>query len=299
MTTLHIIGNGFDLHHGIASLYSDFKEYAWRHSGLDVYWIGLLETCYPTKNKENGELELWCDLEQALGNIDFQNAFDESTEDIELEEDHEIRFQAQMEDAPKYHMEMMFEAFHGIFEEWVDQIDIDGQPVALPHFDRKGMFLSFNYTETLETLYEIPKTQINYIHGRRNCNQRLVVGHINNLNGNEFLSEDPMIYEYEAYDNIAEVVNEQQKNISEIISDNAKYWKSLTNIDKIVIYGHSLSDIDLDYFIEIANHVTSDVHWFFSIYYNNPQERDKEILRVKNFISKLKIDISNCQTFTM
>lgn len=165
MTTLHIIGNGFDLHHGIASLYSDFKEYAWRHSGLDVYWIGLLETCYPTKNKENGELELWCDLEHALGNIDFQNAFDESTEDIELEEDHEIRFQAQMEDAPKYHMEMMFEAFHGIFEEWVDHIDIDGQPVALPHFDRKGMFLSFNYTETLETLYEIPKTQINYIHG--------------------------------------------------------------------------------------------------------------------------------------
>ena len=54
MTTLHIIGNGFDLHHGIASLYSNFQEYAWRHSGLDGYWIGLLETCYPTRNKENG-----------------------------------------------------------------------------------------------------------------------------------------------------------------------------------------------------------------------------------------------------
>ena len=120
MATLHIIGNGFDIHHGIASLYSNFREYAWRHSGLDGYCIGLLETCYPTRNKENGELELWCDLERALGNIDFQNAFDESTEDIELEEDHEMRFQAQMEDAPKHHIEMMFEAFHGIFEEWVN-----------------------------------------------------------------------------------------------------------------------------------------------------------------------------------
>lgn len=299
MATLHIIGNGFDIHHGIASLYSDFREYAWEHSGSDGYWLGQLETCYPTKNKKNGELELWCDLEYALGNIDFQNAFDESTEDIELEEDHEMRFQAQMEDAPKYHLEMMFEAFHGIFEEWVNQIDIDAQPVVLPHFDRNGMFLSFNYTETLETLYRIPKAQINYIHGRRNCNQRLVVGHINNLNGNDFLSEDPMIYEYEAYDNIAEVVNEQQKNISEIISDNAKYWSSLTNIDKIVIYGHSLSDIDLDYFVEIAKHVTPDVQWFFSIYYNNPQGRDKEISRVKDFISKLKLDASNCQTFTL
>ena len=298
MDTLCIIGNGFDLHHGIASSYEDFRQYAWKKCGLDGYWIGQLEACYPTKNKD-GKLELWCDLEYALGNIDFQNAFDESTEDVELEEDHEMRYQAQMEDAPKHHLEMMFEAFHGIFEEWVNQIDIDAQPVVLPHFDRNGMFLSFNYTETLETLYRIPKAQINYIHGRRNCNQRLVVGHINNLNGNDFLSEDPMIYEYEAYDNIAEVVNEQQKNISEIISDNAKYWSSLTNIDKIVIYGHSLSDIDLDYFVEIAKHVTPDVQWFFSIYYNNPQERDKEISRVKDFISKLKLDASNCQTFTL
>ena len=72
MATLHIIGNGFDIHHGIASLYSDFREYAWEHSGSDGYWLGQLETCYPTKNKKNGELELWCDLEYALGNIDFQ-----------------------------------------------------------------------------------------------------------------------------------------------------------------------------------------------------------------------------------
>jgi len=56
MATLHIIGNGFDIHHGIASLYSDFREYAWEHSGSDGYWLGQLEMCYPTKNKKNGEL---------------------------------------------------------------------------------------------------------------------------------------------------------------------------------------------------------------------------------------------------
>ncbi|MCM1502935.1 MAG: bacteriophage abortive infection AbiH family protein [Bacteroidales bacterium] len=32
MATLHIIGNDFDLVHGIASKYSDFKEYAWQHA---------------------------------------------------------------------------------------------------------------------------------------------------------------------------------------------------------------------------------------------------------------------------
>lgn len=297
MATLHIIGNGFDLHHGIASSYEDFREYAWKYSGSDAYWVGQLETCYPTK--KNGELELWCDLEHALGNINFQNAFSESTEDIELEEDHEMRFQAQMEDAPKYHLEMMFGAFHRIFEKWVNQIDIDVQAVALPHFDRNGLFLSFNYTETLEAIYQIPKAQINYIHGKRNCHQRLVVGHINNLNGNDFLVQEPLIYEYEAYDNIAKVVNQQQKNISGIVCDNAKYWESLTSIDKIVIYGHSLSDIDFSYFVQIAKHVTSNAQWFFSIYYNSPQEEIREAKRVKDFASELKLACRNYQSFCM
>lgn len=298
MDTLHIIGNGFDLHHRIASSYEDFREYAWKHCGSDGYWLGQLETCYPTKNI-SGDFELWSDLEHALGNIDFQNAFKESTEDVELEEDHEIRYQAQMEDAPEYYLEMMFKAFHRIFEDWVNQIDINVPFVSLQHFDRNGMFLSFNYTETLEKLYSIPKKQINYIHGRRCCSNNLIVGHINDLNGNDFLSTDPMIYEYEAYDNIAKVVNEQRKNISDIIENNAEYWGSLVKICKVVVYGHSLSDIDFGYFEQIAKNVAVNAQWFFSIYYNNPQERIREVARVEDFIKNLGLDISNCQTFTM
>lgn len=162
MTTLHIIGNGFDLRHGIASSYQDFREYAWGHSGSDSYWLGQLEACYPTRNIQKGELDLWCDLEHALGNIDFHRAFDESTEDIELENEHEMRFQAQMEDAPKYYLEEMFKIFHRIFKEWVNQIDIDTAPVNLPYFDKNGMFLSFNYTETLELLYNIKRDKLSY-----------------------------------------------------------------------------------------------------------------------------------------
>ena len=298
MDTLCIIGNGFDLHHGIASSYEDFRQYAWKKCGLDGYWIGQLEACYPTKNKD-GKLELWCDLEYALGNIDFQNAFDESTEDVELEEDHEMRYQAQMEDAPEYYLEMMFEVFHRIFEEWVNQIDINVSPVSLPNFDRNSLFLSFNYTDTLEKLYSIPQRQINYIHGRRCCSNNLVVGHINNLNGNDSLSADPMIYEYAAYDNIAKVVNEQRKSISDIISNNARYWNNLAGIRRIVVYGHSLSDIDFGYFMEIAKNVASNTQWLFSVYYNNPQERNREVKRVKDFINKLGLTCSNCQTFCM
>ena len=188
LMTLHIIGNGFDIAHGIASQYLDFKDYAWKHG--DQYQIGLLETCYPDMNPKKKELELWCDLEKALGNLDFQAAFGATTEDVEMEDGHEGRYQAQMEDAPEYALGMMFDAFHKVFDDWVNNIDTDVEPLnKIKHFDVNGRFLSFNYTDTLEKVYNIPRKCINYIHGRRNSNDEIIVGHSSTVDANKHLIE--------------------------------------------------------------------------------------------------------------
>lgn len=265
--TLYIIGNGFDLAHGIASRYLDFKNYAWKHG--DQYQMGLLETCYPNINPQKNELELWCDLESALGNLDFQAAFDIATEDVEMEEGHEGRYQAQMEDAPEYSLGMMFDAFHAIFDKWVNHIDINVEPLQnIRHFDTNGRFLSFNYTDTLEKVYGISREHINYIHGRRNSNDEIIVGHITIANADSHLSDEPMIYEYQGYENIAQKVNEQRKSVDEIIWKNKEYWKTLADVNKVVVYGHSLSEVDMAYFHEIANSVRDDCEWYFSIHYD-------------------------------
>lgn len=52
MATLHIIGNGFDLAHGILLTYKDFEKYAWSHSSHNSYYLEVLENCYPQKNKD-------------------------------------------------------------------------------------------------------------------------------------------------------------------------------------------------------------------------------------------------------
>jgi hypothetical protein len=54
--TLYIIGNGFDLHHGIASKYSDFKAYLAKHDRDLLY---ALEHLYDCK-------DIWGDFEQNL-----------------------------------------------------------------------------------------------------------------------------------------------------------------------------------------------------------------------------------------
>lgn len=299
MTTLHIIGNGFDLAHGIESSYSDFKKYAWDNC-KDGYNLGLLEKCYPQMDEKTGDLLLWSDLEKALGKMDFPSAFNESTEDIELEEDHEGRYQAQMEDAPGYFLPMMFDNFHNIFEEWVNNIDLSGvRHRNIPHFDKDGIFLSFNYTETIELLYGVKNCQINHIHGKRNAGEDLVVGHCNYVNGDDELSDDPEIFEYHAYDEMARIVNEQRKNSSDIIAVNQKFWESLFDISKVVVYGHSLSNVDAPYFNKVIDSIQQNVEWYFSVYYDNPIKEAEELKRVNNFITLMGLDPTKCHAFVM
>lgn len=80
------------------------------------------------------------------------------------------------------------------------------------------------------------------MHGRRKCNDKLIVGHCNNIAG------DLAIYEYQVYQGIADVVNGERKNVTDIISKNNDFWQQLFNIDKVIVYGHSLSDVDRPYF---------------------------------------------------
>ena len=296
--TLHIVGNGFDLAHGIASSYADFKDYAWKHG--DQYLMGLLETCYPDANPKNGELYLWSDLERALGNPDFQASFEASTDDIQLEDGHEGRYIAQMEDAPEFLLGMMFDTFHRVFEDWANDIDNNVDPIPhLFHFGGGDNYLSFNYTDTLEKVYGVPRNRINYIHGRRNSNDEIIVGHHAVVNANDHLSDDPMVYEYQGYDNIANEVNKQRKLTSDIIANNSEYWQSLGQVDKVMVYGHSLTDVDMDYFHEVAKHVKGVCEWHFSIYYYDPISRKKAVEHIVSVINELGLDVDRCSTFCM
>ena len=296
--TLHIVGNGFDLAHGIASSYADFKDYAWKHG--DQYLMGLLETCYPDANPKNGELYLWSDLERALGNLDFQAAFEASTDDIQLEDGHEGRYIAQMEDAPEFLLGMMFDTFHRVFEDWANDIDNNVDPIPhLFHFGGGDNYLSFNYTDTLEKVYGVPRDRINYIHGRRNSNDEIIVGHHAVVNAYDHLGDDPMIYEYQGYDNIANEVNKQRKLTSDIIANNREYWQSLGQVDKVMVYGHSLTDVDMDYFHEVAKHVKGVCEWHFSIYYYDPISRKKAVEHIVSVINELGLDVDRCSTFCM
>lgn len=279
--TLHVIGNGFDIHHGIDSRYSDFQKYL-KETGQS-YLAGQIETFYPSiVNSPNYK---WGDLEKALGEIDHEATYNECTSDIEIDYDHQTQSAAALEDVPQQRLEENLNSLHASFEKWVNHIDISSEKDKnLYQFNAEGVFLNFNYTETLEETYRIPRASIIYIHGRRGGKEKLILGHCTENDPSAAFSEDNTIYEVNAQRGIINIANAQRKNVHEIISAKKEFWLSIKDIERVITYGHSLSEVDIPYFKKIFESIDKNAEWHFGCH----SEDDKK--RVESLVNHLGID---------
>ena len=66
-----------------------------------------------------------------------------------------------------------------------------------------------------------------------------------------------------------------------------RFFNSLTIVNEVYIFGHSLSEIDFDYFAEIKKNVSLTCRWYIS-YHDN-------IVNAQNLIRRL--NIKNFQLF--
>ena len=65
--TLYIIGNGFDLHHGLKTSYSNFRD---DHAKKGSLWNDLLDIYGDSQLNDE---YWWRDFENMLGRIDYSN----------------------------------------------------------------------------------------------------------------------------------------------------------------------------------------------------------------------------------
>ena len=97
--------------------------------------------------------------------------------------------------------------FRVAFDEWIKSIDISCIETDL-YFPKSARFLSFNYTETLEEAYKIPKQQVLHIHGSRtNINEGFVIGHGNPRGVNEPFEDEALLLPYQnAYSSVIRIM---------------------------------------------------------------------------------------------
>lgn len=271
---LYIIGNGFDQHHDIRSGYMDFQSWVEKEDPLVYNRLFQVYELYGGN--------LWASLEENLGHIPAEailNRYCEEPMIVFVKTISGTRMFS-MDDFTDtiseigYPLQRMYNELEELLTKWVLQLFPPNISKRISINKEGSMFINFNYTNTLESIYGIPASSILYIHGCAMRNEPLVFGHNQTRsqimkNWGDNFSEEELLQLEEAVEDIGLLY----KNVYDIIYRNDFVWNKIKNTTTIHILGMSLSEVDLPYLIHILNVIDSpDLNIEFSWY----SEKDKE-----------------------
>ena len=279
---LCVIGNGFDIHHCLETSYSDFRNFLVKNGDGD--YVMQLESYFQSDYiDENGrrKILLWSNLEKAIGQYDLDELYHELTDWIEEDYDHMMRTAAQIEDAPNDFLAPLVGSLPIRLEEWISSINLKGVEADV-EFPESSRFLTFNYTRVLEDLYHIPDSDILHIHNVIGGGEKLIVGHKVKADESDAYDESAPIYQEDSMINIINIMNACRKPTEDIIARNQPFFRSLSDITDIFVYGHSYSPVDLDYFEEVRKNVSDATKWHLGCYNEADRKAAEEMMSLLN-----------------
>ena len=229
--------------------------------------------------------ENWCNFEEALAYINFNCKLPVANH-IENETDEEDQ---ELMNHYLLYMDMLTSGFINCAKIWQDffrlwikdiQVQIDsekftGKDTLKTLFSHSDMlFLTFNYTKTLQKLYGIKK--VIHIHNR--VGQDLIFGHEkDDVTYNQFnhdLSEGPCIGSSFLDDM---VMSFKKDTVSPLKKYNDFFKKLDSSVDKVFSYGFSYAKVDSVYIKKIISCISPDAIWHFTAF----EAKNSEALRIK------------------
>ena len=276
---LYIIGNGFDIRHGLPTRYKHFKSYVAKN---DKELYDAIEEYIPAGDE-------WNELESALGEIDYELILQNSemflvtynTEDWSDAYHHDYQYEVDKI------TRMLSARLKEQFADWVKGINIAdayNSEQYIPPIPRDSLYFSFNYTNTLQQIYAVPDAQIMHIHGNCSYDEDLILGHSFRVEKslNPYIGPDQDIRIAEAYDSIDKYFGNTFKPSKDIIKEENVFFSSLKNVDEVIVLGHSLAEVDGEYFAEINKSIPKSARWIVALYKGEEKSGSLEDYDVRN-----------------
>lgn len=322
---LHICGNGFDLHHGFKTDFQKYKEFLSTHYPWDSHYTNIVASFENSPYLFLEKSNRWADVEKSLTVAweqyadDYVSAYHPTNRVDPNSPTYEKEMGILCEKNLKCNRDFFREIydFTGIcYYEWLTSVDLSEGKADL-FFNANDIFLNFNYTTTLETLYKIPSNQILHIHGCLKDINRDDLYAYTELSRGEIITEvrsgivkselqfgsiynNPKSIEtalITKYSN--DVCNESF--YKQMIDDFVTYlnwsYKCIDNnyekvnlflkdksVDEVVIMGHSLLEVDDLYYEKILVPKFRECKW--TIYWFNEKAKNQ----AKEFSEKYKLD---------
>ncbi len=297
---LFIIGNGFDSAHSIQTDYKFFRKYLidrlerisgktynnydftsdeiitsnyWTDEATDILVIMYFISCVELNDK-------WATLEKSLGMFDY-SAFDYSFID-ESEDEKEYRANWINQDIVEPYKRALMK-ISDYFREWIYQIEISNassKNSVSNLIEDDTLFLSFNYTDTLETLYGVNPDKICYIHGKAKNGDLLHFGHGNNLNYDDFIDEISNVNYLSVADSYDVINMILKKDVGSILREKSEFFNALSSVTEVYSFGFSYGEVDIQYIECIVRGISKSAHWKINSYpCPNEKMRFKELIK--------------------
>lgn len=324
MSMLYILGNGFDLYHGLPTRYEDYKQFLldkhpWTQSGYANFeYLDI-----------SNEDERWSNVEKAL-RIDYSSLISDFTEEgfSDLPSNCQGRNDvlADMDEATRFIYEFTGEAY----AEWISSVDIYAASQKL-RFGRNDYFITFNYTSTLESVYSIDSNNILHVHGNiDDLDPGCLIPMDHEVTYPAFIPDDidgpDLVFRKDEPNNAyikeiiqfgnptlspaelralleKELVNKERYGaaisqcVDKAISCSEAAYKNIaanysnvaeflhkTDAETINVFGHSYDGVDMPYYRDVFAPLLSERHWVF--WSRQPSEEQD---RITDFCNQLGI----------
>ncbi|MEK8130893.1 bacteriophage abortive infection AbiH family protein [Paenibacillus filicis] len=289
MSSLFLIGTGFDLAHGMKISYEDFHQYlidtypdapfdefVMPESSIspdgDIIYNDDIVISFLSAIITNAEPkgEKWSDLETSIDILDLDDYFDGWSAGEDDNPYHEV-YRNQDLAANLVGAILKITEY---FSDWIDTIEIT-DILSKPDFEKlivkeSDLFLTFNYTMTLEELYGA--MNVCHIHGEQGA--ELLFGHGNDK---DYYDEN-MSRNVGSEDSLQDMQRSLRKNTADAIKVNQDFFKNISkSVKNIYSYGFSFSKVDKIYIQKICRNLpTANVTWYLNDYDSIAQRKEYE-----------------------
>jgi hypothetical protein len=298
---LWIIGNGFDIAHGLNTEYNNFKEF------LNEYNPDLENVLEDGCNDSD---LLWSRFEEALGYLDYDYLLDVYRDEVDIGLDSPGLCAHNMIQTI-VDIRQTLESLPDALNEWISTIDvtdIDQLPLINTYMiDSDNYFINFNYTNTLECVYNIDYTHIYYIHGSQYHEDLLVLGHAgpvypsnyDEVNGEVIYSPSEQAAIDFSMDELIELDDEKECIREMLRKDSHESLRNLnqflerygSQINRIISFGFSYGEADMLYIRSIINYFnnTPNFEWLLHDRNSSGQERIITKLILNGFSGRVNL----------
>lgn len=300
---LNVIGNGFDLYYGLPSSYYYFGCYLiendpefYEEIGR-MYELNHLEMVGPAiAHDYNYVVEdiFWSDFERHLSKVDEYFVVDTSVDDLDLECPDPVEIELEHDKNA--------DQLKKKFAKWVsDTLDLESNYSLIKDrllnssdidLSNEDYFLQFNYTHSLQKIYDIEDDKIHYVHGEclGDDGGELIVGHGNDSRIQEIKAvieklDEKYDFTQSSYNRINEYrcllsyIQKIRKDVEGCKIGCSYFYDVIEGeVEYINLYGLSLGEVDIPYLVQIR-HRWPNAKWTFSYYSESNKERINDVAK--------------------